>query len=600
MANDPLVSRAQFISAEINHDFCKARPLLDAYQPDCWNLNTICSSHDITINARRAGDTGDDDLVKQVLGLTKEELKQLPAGVEYDLTNARVCSPDVKLNVDLFNPANGDAATQQAELEKALRTDPVVTGTCNIVKIEVPSIPHPIESHDREIYKVFRYPDENFLIIDAIPNFVTGILKQIRFPSVPDCITGEAEEPGKIAIDEDELSLGATSEGAMFDPQFFSNHTQDELDQLTAFGANPPNKAIYWPFRPKINIINTPATIADPGKSTSKPGNINYNIDKMISKHTLKSDTSYIPGLPVSEIQAVPLIYSWYYNRTEVSQSNNALMMTTYKITTELYGGPNQIGPQKLIMNQTWDAATVGPGAKQEPPFSPQPASSASISCQGKCIHDPNSANEPRQSLKPQMISHNPPLLIDPQPPTPQTPAMKQIRGGQPVNQEGQPIGPFYTDEEAKRLASWLVQRKRGGDYLQIKSAYEFPPEAKKSAQAAITIDPDGDEAMVYKLYQGPFYAMYTGSAGNPTSNLNEKTRIYNGGHLKNNNIPVGVSTKLKTRKWYRNRTYVVTGDWPAFCYASFNRINCILVCQGGNGGCNKGGKTLIFRNFFN
>jgi len=117
--------------------------------------------------------------------------------------------------------------------------------------------------------------------------------------------------------------------------------------------------------------------------------------------------------------------------------------------------------------------------------------------------------------------------------------------------------------------ASFYVQRKRSGDYLQIKTAYEFPAIAANYA----------NERGVYELILGPKNAMVP------------KTTLGGDGNLKQRPIN-------RNSQWYRNRTYFVTGNWPAFCYATYNRINCIILCR--RGGCSGDPKTnILFSNYF-
>ena len=127
---------------------------------------------------------------------------------------------------------------------------------------------------------------------------------------------------------------------------------------------------------------------------------------------------------------------------------------------------------------------------------------------------------------------------------------------------------PIPTGREPE--ASWYVQRKRSGDYLQIKTAYEFPAFAANYA----------NDRSKFAMVLAPQNAIATATLGGS-------------GNLK---------TQPQTRNtdWYRKRTYFVTGDWPAFAYATYNRINCILICKRKTcAGSTLPNTNLIFRNYF-
>jgi len=87
--------------------------------------------------------------------------------------------------------------------------------------------------------------------------------------------------------------------------------------------------------------------------------------------------------------------------------------------------------------------------------------------------------------------------------------------------------------EPNKKEVNLCIQRKRSGDYLQIWMADNLP-----RILSANNFD------ISHMLHVRP-----TG-----------KVRIFPAGN---------------TRQWYKDRTYFVTGDYPAFCYAVYNKINC-------------------------
>jgi hypothetical protein len=86
-------------------------------------------------------------------------------------------------------------------------------------------------------------------------------------------------------------------------------------------------------------------------------------------------------------------------------------------------------------------------------------------------------------------------------------------------------------NEDAKRVGSLNMQKKRSGDYFQIWIAKQFPRYAAEGIQNLIFV-------------RGP-------TNGHPPQ-ADEAT--------------------------YRARTYFVTGDWPAFCYAIYNQVNAIMI----------------------
>ena len=85
------------------------------------------------------------------------------------------------------------------------------------------------------------------------------------------------------------------------------------------------------------------------------------------------------------------------------------------------------------------------------------------------------------------------------------------------------------------------VQKKRSGDHLQIIFAKEFPK---------FLADTANDANFIY--YAGK--SLVSGTSGSPRNGLTEAE--------------------------IKSRTYFVTGDWPAFCYACYLGVNCIIVAR--------------------
>lgn len=503
-APPPLTNRCQFISAEINHDFNKKNPRLDEYLDNCWNINTVCQSTDITANQqgnpRRAGANGDDDLVQQIFGQNKEFLKNLTPGIEYPITP--LAGPIINLSESLQPQAMLYANIPDQQAQALGSTLYVAHANTN-------------ETNPEQIYQIFKYPDENFLIIDAVPNFVTSILKLLRFPTVVDYQTGLAfgSLPGH------GVSNGVTNTVMGFDPNNFTNSTMNDLYNNPNFAPDPndPNGRKMWPFRPKINVINSPTTLGDPSP-TADPGAPAFSIDKRIPPNVLYSNTCFIPGGLNNQNNSCPLIFTWYYNERQTSNPRNALMMSDFEIKMQ-----PQNPPQGWRMRQDWTGGQA-------------PVTGGSVDNAGK----ENSI----ENLKKQMIAAG---IISP---------------------NATSSDPIPTGREPE--ASWYVQRKRSGDYLQIKTAYEFPAFAANYA----------NDRSKFAMVLAPQNAIATATLGGS-------------GNLK---------TQPQTRNtdWYRKRTYFVTGDWPAFAYATYNRINCILICKRKTcAGSTLPNTNLIFRNYF-
>lgn len=91
------------------------------------------------------------------------------------------------------------------------------------------------------------------------------------------------------------------------------------------------------------------------------------------------------------------------------------------------------------------------------------------------------------------------------------------------------------------------AQKKRVGDHGQIAFTKRFPYEIKN--------------------HIGDFSTLYTDLPNNKQNSSSTQLDNYT------NNL---VTTNL-TEKQIRQGTYFLTGDWPAFCYAVYNKVNCII-----------------------
>jgi hypothetical protein len=561
-------NRCEFISAEINHDFYLPKNpktgfpgfRLNEYQPGIWDCDTMCTgdwinSHGGLPKARSAGADGDNDLVGQMFKrldgtpYTKQDLKNLLGGTPH-LNGGGLCTNrsfpiqvNVTKNVNITE--SNPPPLPDAKRNELFQPD-LVPITMNITFV-------PETSTDFNVLKVFEYPDENFLIIDAASEFVTGILKEAAFPSserpvVDNLVSRLRAETGNFGA----KSPAATAKLLGYALTTEELFTTAEFTAINAAGI-PDATLSTWPFRPKINIINTPTTFADPSSNIDQS---NYNINAKLPPDVLVDNDNNIPGLSTSAQNACPIIFSWYYNQPEISEANSALMMSRYKIKTELAvtagAGGVLVAPSSYKMKQVWQIGAGGTG----PDFT---------------LSNANEQNN-ISNLKNIMIGKPGAIMpIDEAAPT----KITEPRGWF----QKSPIAPGD-----KCKASKLVQRKRSGDYLQIKSAYEFP------VKAAL----HGDNISYFNLIVGPTNA----KAATATTTLKGE------GNLKASLIPDGVKPEAqmtRNKQWFRNRTYYVTGDWPAFCYASYNKVNCIFVCR--SGGCLAGidvpKGTILFRNYF-
>lgn len=524
-------NKFQFISAEINHDFYKPSPRLNEYQKG-WQINTLCPDPEDYASNRNAGAPGDDALIGQILGyppggagaptpLNKYRLKhEFPPGAEYMISALVTPIIDLTASLPQYAVSSFGVGAPGVSIDRAITPDGVLPVRMYVAHANID------ETDPRGIYGVFKYPDENFLIIDAVPNFVTSILKYLRFPTSTNLTAGVANTPD----------------------QYTTMTTQDLCN--APYWPRTDGQPVNWPFRPKINVINTPSTLGDP-QPTIDPGGIKFSINARLPPHTLNSNTCNIPGGLDNVNNSCPLIYTWYYTQPEVSLANNALMMSSYQIIMRPLGSG-----YGYKQSQNWSG-----GATLAPPTAPHvvPAPGYFIGGSGNGAAEENSIG----NLKKFMIAHN--IIQKTPPPPPPPPAPPEDR--------------YNVAPTSEAVASLLVQRKRSGDYLQIKTAYEFP------ALAAA----HGNNRAVYELILGPQGAMDLGA--NPATG--RPSTLSGEGNFKTE------PSAIRTTQWYRNRTYFCTGDWPAFCYATYNRINCILICKRKNCAGATTNHHIIYRNYF-
>ena len=102
-----------------------------------------------------------------------------------------------------------------------------------------------------------------------------------------------------------------------------------------------------------------------------------------------------------------------------------------------------------------------------------------------------------------------------------------------------------------KRKIFLLAQQKKYGDYGQLYAASRFPGTVSKS----------GFDFDSIKLISGGPPDPEDPNA--PPLAKPEERNFKN--YIKGNN------------EWVRDRTFLVTGDWPCFCYTVYNKVNCLF-----------------------
>ena len=113
-----------------------------------------------------------------------------------------------------------------------------------------------------------------------------------------------------------------------------------------------------------------------------------------------------------------------------------------------------------------------------------------------------------------------------------------------------QPETPYFNTipNSDKRKIFLLAQQKKYGDYGQLYAASRFPGTVSKSGF---------DFDSIKLISGGP-----PDGEGGASANAEERNfRNY----IKGNN------------DWVRDRTFLVTGDWPCFCYTVYNKVNCLF-----------------------
>jgi hypothetical protein len=116
-----------------------------------------------------------------------------------------------------------------------------------------------------------------------------------------------------------------------------------------------------------------------------------------------------------------------------------------------------------------------------------------------------------------------------------------------------QPETPYFNTipNSDKRKIFLLAQQKKYGDYGQLYAASRFPGTVSKS----------GFDFDSIKLISGGPPDLDDPNA--PPFAKSEERNFKN--YIKDNN------------DWVRDRTFLVTGDWPCFCYTVYNKVNCLF-----------------------
>lgn len=127
-----------------------------------------------------------------------------------------------------------------------------------------------------------------------------------------------------------------------------------------------------------------------------------------------------------------------------------------------------------------------------------------------------------------------------------------------------------------KKRISLALQRKRSGDYLQIRFAKLFPEIVYNYYSSFHLIIPN--KFGTDNEYDNP-------SVNNkypPNSQFFSQEYIWNfpkilGNNLQARDLPCPVLTDPERNIIIRNNTFLVTLDWPCLCYAVYNKVNVIF-----------------------
>jgi len=103
------------------------------------------------------------------------------------------------------------------------------------------------------------------------------------------------------------------------------------------------------------------------------------------------------------------------------------------------------------------------------------------------------------------------------------------------------------------------TQQKCSGDHLQIVATYDFPKIATGAVNTTADLAPAAPAGA----------APYTDSI---------RDLIFVRGPAGGHTTSAAAFATPHDEAWYKARTYFITGDWPAFAYAAYNRINAIII----------------------
>lgn len=129
------------------------------------------------------------------------------------------------------------------------------------------------------------------------------------------------------------------------------------------------------------------------------------------------------------------------------------------------------------------------------------------------------------------------------------------------IKKEGTPYNDI--SEDIKKEIFLSAQQKKYGDYGQIYSAHQFPTLRT-------------DELKKFKLVCGGTPNMQSDNPSPPIKDEEYLIDFY---------IEKSTTGDKPNAQWLRDRTFLVTGDWPCFAYTVYNKVNCLFHPPCGRGG---------------
>jgi hypothetical protein len=368
----------------------------------------------------------------------------------------------------------------------------------------------------------------------------------------------------------------------LYDPTIYSSNTEHELHVMNAKPDNriqseiviakfkkyhkPYNNDLFGlfshiPVEGPINPNYDVFFVIDTGDNlvTTFKGLTNIDATRIPNIHVIHSQVTLADSAPKTKPDASDYdsdnktvnIYSWYWNNQIIIPHNDPLFLSNYQITHNIGVG--------WSIRQTWNL----PGA---PPA--------------------YNTNSPKVDNDKKVI--------------------REYLKSKNINNE---LVAIETNPVNKAEVSLNIQKKRSGDHLQIWFAKNFPRLATPSldntnltyvrgptataissvAAAAAAAVP----ATPIELAEAAFLSatiadttaknnvLTASTADKPAARLaakNAANALY-AASARVKEIPARERmTNHITDDYYRLRTIFITGDWPAFAYAIYNRVNSIMV----------------------